>query len=147
MFSNYDAGKGKGTQMKRVMVVDDSRFVCDEIRHTLVGSGFEVVHTCRDAEEAFQGYQSCQPDIVIMDIILPGIDGIEATGAMLAKWPEARIVIVSSLAYDDTISRARKMGAKSFLFKPFDRDMLLQALEQALEQELEPAADQGPPAD
>lgn len=116
--------------MKTVMVVDDSRFVYDEIKHSLAGSGFEVVGYCRDAEQAMITYNEKHPDVVLMDIILPGIDGIEATRAILAKWPDARVVIVSSLAYDDTIERAKQTGAKSFVFKPFDKELLIEVLEE-----------------
>lgn len=116
--------------MKTVMVVDDSRFVCEEIKHCLQGSGFEVIAYCRDAEQAMQAYNSHMPDIVLMDIILPGIDGIEATKAITTKWPAACVVMLSSLAYDDTIDRAAKAGAKNFIFKPFDNEHLLDVLEE-----------------
>ena len=120
-------------RVNSVMVVDDSLFVYDEIKHSLAGTEFEVVRYCRDAEQAIQGYHEIRPDVVLMDIILPGIDGIEATKAMLAKWPDANIVMVSSLAYDETIERAKQIGAKSFVFKPFDKDHLLDVLRQVIE--------------
>lgn len=119
--------------MKKVMVVDDSLFVYDEIKHFLDGSLFSVVAYCRDAEEAIKGYHKYQPDVVLMDIILPGIDGIEATAALTGRWPNAKVVIVSSLAYDETIQRAKESGAKHFIFKPFDKDLLLEVLTQVTE--------------
>lgn len=118
--------------MTKVMIVDDSRFMCDEIKHMLQDSDFEVVATCRDASQAMEVYNQHTPDIVLMDIVLPGIDGIEATEVLLTKWPLAKVVIITSLAYDDTIAHARKIGAKSLLFKPIEKDMLLDSLQQVL---------------
>ena len=119
--------------MRRVLVVDDSRFMQEEIIHALTGTGYEVCACCRDAEEAFHAYEREEPDFVLMDIVLPGIDGIDATGRILQKWPTARVVMVSSLAYDEDIQRARETGARSFLFKPFTPQGLLQALLEAEE--------------
>ncbi|MDL2253228.1 response regulator [Ruminococcaceae bacterium OttesenSCG-928-I18] len=117
--------------MKKVLVVDDSRFMWEEIIHALADTEFSVCSCCRDAEEAMRAYEEQQPDIVLMDIILPGIDGIEATQKLLARWPEAKVVMVSSLAYDDDIARAKKTGAKSFLFKPFSHEELHKVLQEA----------------
>ncbi len=117
--------------MKTVMVVDDSRFMREEIVHLLQGTEYSVCACCRDAEEAMQSYGETTPDFVLMDIVLPGIDGIDATGCILAKWPGARVVMVSSMAYEEDMERARQCGAKSFLCKPFKLEDLLQALEKA----------------
>ena len=116
--------------MKKVLVVDDSRFMREEIVHALTDTDFTVCACCRDAEEAMRAYEENMPDIVLMDIILPGIDGIEATQNILARWPKARVVMISSLAYDDDMERAKKTGAKNFLFKPFTHDALLEALQE-----------------
>ena len=121
--------------MTKVMVVDDSRFMQDEVSHLLADSDYEVVFHCRDAEEAIVAYTKNPPDIVLMDIVLPGIDGFEATRALLGKWPDARIVIISSLAYDDTIKSAKACGAKCFLFKPFTKEQLIDLLNRCMEQD------------
>lgn len=118
--------------MKKIMVVDDSRFMHDEITYLLENTGFQVVACCRDAEQAFTSYHKHCPDAVLMDVVLPGIDGLEATKALLAKWPQAVVIIISSLAYDETITLAKESGAKCFLFKPFTRQELVQVLEQSL---------------
>ncbi len=117
--------------MKKVMIVDDSRFMREEISHILSGTEYEVCAGCRDAEEAMQAYAAELPDLVLMDIILPGIDGIDATKCIIAKWPEARVVMVSSLAYDEDMELAQKIGAKSYLVKPFSQEDLLRALQEA----------------
>ena len=88
---------------KRVMVVDDSRVMELQICKLLEGSKFEVVAYCENGEEAISRYEEIQPDIVTMDIIMPGIDGLEAAQVLLEEHPDARIVIVSSLICEETI--------------------------------------------
>lgn len=116
---------------KRVMVVDDSRIQEVQIRKMLEGSGYEVVCYCRSGEDALAQYDSVKPDVVTMDIIMPGMDGLETAQAILGEYPEAKIIMVSSLAYDDTFEEAKSIGTKAFLNKPFDAEMLLTALDQA----------------
>lgn len=117
---------------KRVMVVDDSRVIELQMRQLLEGSGYEVAAYCRDGEMAIASYGEVQPDLVTMDIIMPGMDGLETARAILEDHPEARIVMVSSLAYDDTISESKEIGAKGFIYKPFDREQILTAFEEAM---------------
>lgn len=112
----------------RIMVVDDSRIVHNELKKMLEGTEFELVKFCRSGEEALTVYETVQPDLVTMDIVMPGVDGLETAQRLLGRWPQARVVMVSSLAYDDTIDAAARLGAKSFVFKPFDREKLLSTL-------------------
>ena len=117
---------------KRVMVVDDSRVQEVQIRSLLEGTDYEVVHYCRSGEDALAVYDEVKPDVVTMDIIMPGMDGLETAQAILEEYPEAKTVMVSSLAYDDTFEEAKAIGAKGFIDKPFDKEKLVGALDKAL---------------
>ncbi len=117
---------------KRIMVVDDSRLVRVQLGDVLEGTDYEIVAYCRSGEDAVAQYDEVKPDLVTMDIIMQGMDGLDATELILKAHPEARIVIVSSLAYDDTYERAKAIGAKGFVDKPFHREQLLKMFEQAL---------------
>lgn len=117
---------------KRLMVVDDSRVMELQICKLLENSKYEVAAYCENGEEAIARYEEVQPDIVTMDIIMPGIDGLEAAQVILEEHPEARIIMVSSLVCEDTIQDAEAIGAKTFLYKPIQREGLLKALEKAL---------------
>ena len=117
---------------KRLMVVDDSRVMELQICKLLENSKYEVVAYCENGEEAIARYEEVQPDIVTMDIIMPGIDGLEAAQVLLEEHPEARIVMVSSLICEETIQDAGAIGTKAFLYKPVQREGLLKALDKAL---------------
>lgn len=120
---------------KKVMVVDDSRMMELQIRKFLEGSDFELAAYCDNGEDAIARYEEVQPDVVTMDIIMPGIDGLETAQVILEEHPEARIVMVSSLIYDDTINEAQEIGAKTFLYKPITQEALLRTLTEVTEDE------------
>ncbi len=117
---------------KRVMVVDDTRIMELQIEEALKDSEYEVVAYCRNGPEAIARYGEVLPDVITMDILMPGMDGLETAQAIIEDYPDARVVMVSSLAFDDTINEAVRIGAKTFLYKPFERRELLCALETAL---------------
>lgn len=117
---------------KRVMIVDDSRLVRVQLEDALKGTEYEIAAYCRSGEDAIEQYDAVKPDLVTMDIIMQGIDGLDAAEIILKNHPDARIVMVSSLAYDDTFERAKAIGAKGFIDKPFHQEQLLNIFEQAL---------------
>lgn len=118
---------------KRVMVVDDSKITELQIRKLLEGTEFEVAAYCRDGEEAIARYDEVQPDVVTMDIIMPGIDGLETAQVLMYEHDKAKIVIVSSLGDDDTLQEIYGIGAQGVVFKPLRREALLDALKKALD--------------
>ena len=117
---------------KRLMVVDDSRVLEYQICKLLEDTDYEVAAYCENGEEAIARYEEVRPDIVTMDIIMPGIDGLEAAQIIAEAHPDARIIMISSLAYEDTLQEAEAVGSKLFLYKPIDRENLLDALEQVM---------------
>ena len=117
---------------KRIMVVDDSRLVRVQLGDVLKDTDYEIASYCRSGEEAIAQYGEVKPDLVTMDIIMQGMDGLDAAKIILKEHPDARIVMISSLAYDDTFEKAESIGAKGFVDKPFHREQLLKVFEQAL---------------
>lgn len=116
----------------RIMVVDDSRVVFAEMKKMLVDTEIEIAAFCRSGEEALEQYEEVAPDIVTLDIVMPGMDGMETCEELRKRWPEANVLMVSSMAYEDMIDKAAALGAKGFLFKPFTRETLLEGLRGAL---------------
>lgn len=117
---------------KRLMIVDDSRVMELQIRKLLEDSDYEVAAYCENGEEAIASYREVLPDIVLTDIIMPGIDGLEAAQVIVEEHPQARVVMMTSLTDDGSLNEADTVGARGFLVKPLTREALLQALDEAL---------------
>jgi two-component system chemotaxis response regulator CheY len=115
-----------------VLVVDDSLLATQVLRSALEELGHRVVRTASTGTEALNAYKICNPDIVTMDVTMPGMDGIEATQRIMKSYPDARVIMVSSHAQQSVIVNAIKAGAKSFLLKPIKSDKLRAALEQVV---------------
>ncbi len=102
----------------RVLVVDDH----PPMRMGLVGliksqPGMDVIAEASDGEEAIEVYDDVLPDVVLMDLRMPGIGGVEAILAIRKKHPEARVIVLSTYDLDEDIHRAIQSGAKSYLLK------------------------------
>ena len=113
---------------KKIMIVDDSRIAQLQLQKILSAPDYEVVACCQSGEEALNTYETVHPDLVTMDILMPGMDGLEAARLLLERHPDARVIMISSLAYDDTISEANSIGALGFVYKPFDDEQVLQSI-------------------
>lgn len=120
---------------KKVMVVDDSRMILMQLQKLLADTAYEVIGYCQDGETALEHYEELQPDLVTMDIIMPGIDGLETARAIMQAHPDAKIVMVSSLVYDDTIEEAMSIGAKDFIYKPFEKEQVLETFDKIFVEE------------
>ena len=114
---------------KKIMIVDDSHIAQLQLEKILSDTDYEVAACCQSGEEALETYETVQPDLVTMDILMPGMDGLET--ARLQRHPDARIIMISSLAYDDTIEEAKRIGTLGFVYKPFDGDQVLLSINNA----------------
>jgi NarL family two-component system response regulator LiaR len=102
----------------RVLIVDDHALVREGLRMILgPDSGFQVVGEARDGEEAITRAREADPDVVLMDVLLPGMTGVEATRALRAEMPEVRVVILTGVE-DDAVARdAIEAGAVAYVLK------------------------------
>lgn len=105
-----------------VMTVDDSAAILTIIAAYLEGSEFNVVASERDGRRAVQRFDEIRPDIVLLDLIMPGQSGVETLGQILKIDPAACVVMISSLGTEDAVHECLSTGATSFLQKPFTRD-------------------------
>jgi two-component system chemotaxis response regulator CheY len=115
-----------------VMIVDDSSVVIRVLSSILTSLGHKVVRTARTGAEAVIAYGVCNPDVVIMDITMPDMDGIEATEKIVASYPNARIIVATSHAEKDVVLKARSAGAKNYILKPIDAEKLRATLEDVM---------------
>jgi two-component system chemotaxis response regulator CheY len=105
-----------------VMTVDDSAAILTIIAAYLEDSEFDVVASERDGRRAVQKFQEIRPDIVLLDLIMPGQSGVETLEQILRIDPDACVVMISSLGTEDAVHECLSTGATSFLQKPFTRD-------------------------
>lgn len=116
--------------MKRTMlVVDDSPFVYHQLKDMVEGSDYEVVGSAKSGEEGIELFRQLKPDVVILDIIMPGIDGLETAEIILQEHADANIIMLSSLFDANLLSEVKKMGLKFLLPKPLEKDILFATLE------------------
>ena len=111
--------------MAGIMLVDDSKLVRKKLSDILKEAGHTIINECDKGEDAIGAYNTYRPDIVTMDMNLPGMDGITAINHIRKIDPKARIVIISSDANEKTILEGIRSGAISYLVKPFKDDQVL----------------------
>ncbi|MFQ5401684.1 MAG: response regulator [Anaerolineae bacterium] len=115
----------------RVFIVDDHPIVRRGIRDLLeTEAAIEVVGEATNGREAVSGASSLQPDVVLMDLVMPEMDGIEATRQIKALQPDCKILVLTSFATDDKVFPAIKSGALGYLIKDTGPDDLVQAIHQ-----------------
>jgi len=104
------------------MTVDDSAAILTIIAAYLEDSEFNVVVSERDGRRAVERFEEIRPDVVLLDLIMPGQSGVETLSQILAIDPDACVVMISSLGTEDAVHECLTTGARSFLQKPFTRD-------------------------
>ena len=112
-----------------IMVVDDSPFASKQIKDLVEENGYEVIGYAKSGEEGIKMYEELHPDIVILDIIMPGIDGIETAEILEKSDPDVTILMLSSLCDTGTLEEVRAIGVKYLIPKPWEDDVLLATLE------------------
>lgn len=118
---------------KTVLIVSDAAFLKMMISDTLSKNGYQIVGKARNGKEGIEEYMKLKPDLVIMEMTMPEMDGLEATKAILAKEPSAAILLMSPIGAECMMIEAAKAGAKEYLVKPFKREMLLHKVAHALQ--------------
>lgn len=113
--------------MATILLADDAAFQRARTAKVLLENGFNVEEADNGAT-AVQKYKLVRPDLVLMDITMPEMDGIQATREIRATDPNARIVMVSALGQQSMVMEAIKAGARDFIIKPAPPDQLLEAV-------------------
>jgi two-component system chemotaxis response regulator CheY len=119
----------KETRAIRTLIADDAAFMRMMLKDTLPSTEFEIVGEAEDGIQAAKKYQELRPDLVIMDIIMPEMDGIEATRSIVKADPGAKILIVSAMGQEGLTKEAIQAGAKDFIVKPFEAQKVLEVVE------------------
>jgi DNA-binding NarL/FixJ family response regulator len=119
--------------MVRVMVVDDHPMWRDAVERDLVAAGHQVVAVAADGREALARFPAAAPQVVVLDLQIPGHDGVEVTGRMLAHEPTTKVLILSASGEQTDVLEAIKAGATGYLVKSASSADLIQAVERVAE--------------
>ena len=125
--------------MTRVLIAEDETIIRIDLAEMLERAGFEVCAQARDGIEALELARSEQPDVAVLDVKMPRLDGIEAARRMLAERP-IPIVMLTAYGQDELVSRAVEAGVFGYLVKPFRESDLLPAIQTARARHAELAA-------
>ena len=115
-------------QPLRVMVVDDHPMWRDAVERDLAGAGFDVVAVAADGDQAIARFPAARPQVVVLDLQIPGPSGVEVTEQVLRHDPSARVLILSASGEQDDVLAAVKAGATGYLVKSASREELLDAV-------------------
>ena len=116
----------------RILVCDDSILARKSMTAMLNSFGYDNITEVSNGEDAVNKYKEEKPDIVFLDIVMPVKDGITATREIIEFNPEARIIVISSVGTQTHLREVIKAGAKDFIQKPVDADLLKQVLDHNL---------------
>ena len=122
----------KDGQSVRYLIVDDSVFARKNLGRIIESFGGQVAGEAGDGLTAITEYERIKPDIVLMDITMPQMEGIEAAEKIVQQNPEARVIMVSSVGYQENIVAALQRGARHFVQKPVKPEVLYEVIKYVL---------------
>ncbi len=118
--------------MANIMVVDDATFIRMTLKKILEAHGHVIIGEANDGDVAIERYKELNPDVVMLDITMPNMNGIEALKELKKINPNIKVVICSSMGQDLVIAEAIECGAKDFVVKPFKEEHIIAAIEKVL---------------
>ncbi|GAB4072523.1 chemotaxis protein CheY [Barrientosiimonas marina] len=117
---------------QRILIVDDAAFMRMMIKDILTKNDFEVIGEAEDGQKAVDQFRELQPDLVTLDITMPGKDGLEALKEIKEADPDANVIMCSAMGQQDMVIDAIQAGAKDFIVKPFQGDRVIEAIQKVL---------------
>lgn len=117
----------------QVLAVDDSLVTLKILKKTLRETEFEIVGEATSGVEALAKYDELHPELVLLDIIMPDMDGIETLTKLIEKNKSAKVVMVSSMGAKEKVMESLEKGAKNFVMKPYEKSTLLEILRKVYE--------------
>lgn len=115
-----------------ILIVDDASFMRMMIKDILSKNGFDILGEADNGLKAIEKYKELNPDLVIMDITMPEMDGIQALKKIKEADPSATVIMCSAMGQQAMVIESIQSGAKDFIVKPFDKDRVLEAVKKAV---------------
>ena len=113
---------------KNILICDDAAFMRMMIKDILTKNGYNVVGEAENGAKAVEKYQELKPDLVLMDITMPEMDGIQALKTIKASDAGAAVIMCSAMGQQAMVIDSIQSGAKDFIVKPFQQDRVLEAV-------------------
>ena len=117
---------------KNILICDDAAFMRMMIKDILTKNGYNIVGEAENGAKAVEKYNELKPDLVLMDITMPEMDGIEALKKIKALDPGAKIIMCSAMGQQAMVIEAIQAGAKDFIVKPFQAERVLEAVKKVV---------------
>ena len=117
---------------KNILICDDAAFMRMMIKDILTKNGYNIVGEAENGAKAVEKYAELKPDLVLMDITMPEMDGIEALKKIKAADANASIIMCSAMGQQAMVIESIQSGAKDFIVKPFQADRVLEAVQKVL---------------
>ena len=117
---------------KNILIVDDAAFMRMMIKDILTKNGYNVAGEAENGAKAFEKYNELKPDLVLMDITMPEVDGIAALKKIKAADPNALIIMCSAMGQQAMVIESIQAGARDFIVKPFQPDRVLEAVKKVV---------------
>lgn len=116
-----------------VLIVEDSDFMRDMLRD-IIDDEFEVVGEAEDGEKGVEAFQEKRPDVVMMDVVMPNLDGIGATAKIKEEDPGSKVIMCTSVGQEGKMKEAVSVGADAYITKPFEDEVVLKAINDVMSQ-------------
>ena len=117
---------------KNILICDDAAFMRMMIKDILSKNGYNVAGEAENGAKAVEKYNELKPDLVLMDITMPEMDGIQALKKIKASDPSAMVIMCSAMGQQAMVIEAIQAGAKDFIVKPFQADRVLEAVKKVV---------------
>ena len=116
----------------RIMLVDDAAFMRLMLKDILTKNGFEICAEAENGKKALEKYVEFKPDLVLLDITMPELDGIETVKRLMKVDSNAKVIMCSAMGQQSMVIEAIQSGAKDFIVKPFQAERIIEAINNVL---------------
>jgi len=118
--------------MPRVLIVDDAAFMRKLLRNILFNGGFDIAGEAENGKQAVEMYKQLKPDLVFLDIVMPGMNGIETLKAIKKMDPNAKVIMCTAIGQEKIVKTAIKLGADGYIVKPFQAQKVIEEAKRVL---------------
>lgn len=119
--------------MLNVLIADDSNMIRRNLKKILEEAGHKVIAEAGDGKFAYHAYKKHLPDLVTMDITMPGMDGITSVKHIVKEYPNAKIIMVTAHGQEEMVFEAIQSGASGYILKPLDKEKILEIIEKVFD--------------